>query len=143
MKRKPKDPLQALKPAKIPRKSRVPLTRADGTWSECRFWGFLRSGLRKMSQRWKPIYTALHRQRRKSQSDNPRLKWEFCCEQCLKWYPRKEVAVDHIEDCGSLKSFDDVAGFMERLFCEADKLRVLCKDCHTGRHGKGEQNGCE
>lgn len=43
-----------------------------------------------------------------------------------------------IHECGSLKSWQDMAVFAERLFCEADKLRVLCEQCHTARHLEGE-----
>lgn len=31
---------------------------------------------------------------------------------------------------GSLKEYDDLPGFVERLFTSVDKLRVLCKQCH-------------
>ncbi len=38
--------------------------------------------------------------------------------------------VDHLVECGSLRSFEDLSGFTERLFCGAEGLRVLCKPCH-------------
>ena len=38
--------------------------------------------------------------------------------------------------CGSLRSFDDVGGFVERLFCETDFLAVRCFRCHEERHKK-------
>lgn len=45
--------------------------------------------------------------------------------------------MDHIEPCGSLRSFDDVGGFVSRLFCEVEGLRVLCVGCHNARtHSK-------
>jgi hypothetical protein len=71
--------------------------------------------------------------RRKNQSDNKRLKFEYQCATCKAWRPGKDVEVDHIVPCGSLKSFDDLRGFTERLFCEADQLRVLCATCHALR----------
>lgn len=46
---------------------------------------------------------------------------------------RREIHVDHVIPCGSLKSLDDVRGFVERLFVEADGLRVLCEQCHAER----------
>lgn len=98
--------------------------------TEAAFWAFIRSGLRSKSQRWAPIYQCLKAARRKSQSSNPRLKWEFQCAITGKWFPRKEVEVDHIVPCGSLKSFADLPGFVERLFCEADGLRVVSKAAH-------------
>jgi len=49
----------------------------------------------------------------------------------------KEIQVDHVEPCGSLKTFEDLPGFVRRLFCEADGLQVLCKaNCHR-RKTKG------
>ena len=46
--------------------------------------------------------------------------------------------VDHVVDCGSLRCFEDMSGFAERLFCGAEGLRVLCKDCHHKKtHKKG------
>lgn len=112
----------------------IPRTRAGGEWTEAQFWSFLRSGLRKMSQRWPPLARlALEACKRESQSDNKRLKWEYQCVDCSGWFPRKHVQVDHIEPCGSLRRFEDIQGFVERLLCEPHGLRVLCEDCHNRR----------
>ena len=120
--------------------SRVPRTRAGAEWTEAAFWGFLRSGLRQLSRRWPPLVRlALNVNRRKSQSENKRLKWEFQCDHCSGWFARKNVDVDHIVACGSLKSFADLSVFAERLFCEADGLRVLCSDCHQKRTKKAKE----
>ena len=117
-----------------PKTNRVPKTRAGAEWTEAAFWGFIRSGLRQLSRRWPPLARhALNEARRKSQSENKRLKWEFLCDHCGDWLPRKRVQVDHIEPCGSLKSFADLSTFSERLFCEASGLRVLCVECHQKR----------
>ena len=116
------------------KKIRSPRTRAGGEMTESRFFGFLRSGLRQMSRRWPPLVRhAMVAARRKNQSENKRLKWEFQCATCKGWRPAKEVEVDHIVPCGSLKTFDDLRGFTERLFCESEGLRVLCKTCHQLR----------
>lgn len=118
-----------------PKTNRVPRIRAGGEWTEASFWSFIRSGLRNMSRRWPPIVRqVINANRRKSQSDNKRLKWEFRCDACEQWFPRKSVHVDHIVECGRLKSFEELATFAERLFCEADGLRVLCSKCHEKRH---------
>lgn len=122
------------KTSRKPKTLRVPRTRADGTWTEAGFFNFLRSGLRKLSQRWPVIRKIELEARRPSQSSNKLLKWEYQCAQCTLWFPRKQVQVDHIIDCGSLRSMADVTGFIERLFCERDGLRVLCSGCHTKRH---------
>lgn len=114
--------------------NRVPRTRAGEEWTEARFFSFIRSGLRQMSRRWPPIVRqAIHKARRPYKGPNKRQKWEVQCAACEAWYKAAEVQVDHIIPCGSLKSFSDLPGFAERLFCEADGLRVLCKPCHKKR----------
>ena len=117
-----------------PKTTRVPRTRATQTWTEAAFWQFLRSGLRRMSMRWPPIARdAIQAARRPYVGPNKRQKWEFQCSQCGLWNMRKNVQVDHIEECGTLKSWQDFATFAERLFCEVDGLRVLCSVCHKER----------
>jgi hypothetical protein len=120
-----------------PKTDRVPRTRAGSEWTEAAFWGFIRSGLRQMSRRWPPIVRQrINQNRRKSQSTNKRLKWEFRCDGCDGWFARKLVHVDHVVECGRLKSWEDLSVFAERLFCEVDGLRVLCSKCHEERHLK-------
>lgn len=110
---------------------RVQRTRAGGEWTEAAFWGFLRSNLRLASRKWPPLARlALERARRPSQSSNKRLKWEFQCADCGAWFPRKEVEVDHLVQCGSLSNWDEFRTFAERLFCETDGLSVRCEQCH-------------
>jgi len=46
--------------------------------------------------------------------------------------PTKKPEVDHIEPVGS-GSWD---GIIERMFCEADGLMVLCKECHKAKGNK-------
>ena len=117
-----------------PKTDRVPRTRAGGEWTEASFWSFIRSALRQSSRRWPPIARqALHAVRRPYRGPNARQKWEHLCADCGHWYAAKEIHVDHIEPCGTLKSFTDLAAFAERLFCEAEKLRVLCEECHEVR----------
>lgn len=93
-----------------------------------------------MSRRWPPLVRlAMKRQRRPNQSSNRRMKWEFQCQGCQRWFPGKLVEVDHIEPCGSLKSFEDLPGFASRLFCEVDGLQVLCDCCHSEKHSEVQQ----
>jgi len=121
-------------------KKRVARTRAGETMTEAQFWGFLRSNLRLAARKWAPRRHALMAARRESQSDNALLKWEFQCAACGGWFPKKEVEVDHIVPAGSLRSFDEIAGFVERLFCELDGLAVLCERCHHAKtHGSHEE----
>lgn len=114
-------------------KPRVAKTRNAGTLTEAAFFSWLRSQLRRSSMRWRPIYQALAMARRPSQSVNKRLKWEFQCAACKAWHARADVEVDHEPAVGSLRSFDDLPGFVERLFCEVDGLCVLCNACHHAK----------
>lgn len=50
-----------------------------------------------------------------------------------------DACVDHINPCGTLKSFEDVRGFVERLFCEAEGLRLLCEECHQKQTNQAQR----
>jgi hypothetical protein len=120
--------------ARKPKTNRVERTHAGGEWTSAGYWGFIRSGLRQMSRRWPPLARqAINAARRKYDGENKRQKWEYQCSTCKCWRNRKQVEVDHIVPCGSLKSLDDLPGFVERLFCEPEGLRVLCDACHALR----------
>lgn len=45
-----------------------------------------------------------------------------------------DVAVDHKEPCGSLKSVADIEPFVRRLIVGPEGLQVLCKaNCHAAK----------
>jgi len=98
-------------------------------WSTAKFWGFIRSGLRAKFTRWPPKYEVLAKAKRNCRTKG-RQKFEYQCKVCEEFFPQKNVEVDHIIPCGSLKSFDDLAGFVDRMFCSIKHLRVVCKPCH-------------
>ena len=107
------------------------------------FFVWLRSSLRKISQRHPPIYSALAAAKRPYTGDNPRQRVCFECAKCKGLFSSKQVAVDHRTDCGSLKSWDDVQGFMERLFCGEEGLDVLCSECHDKKSYMTKHNVSE
>lgn len=116
---------------KVPKRtSRVPKTRNNGTMTESAFWTFIRSALRNKSRYWKPITQAKMNARRPYSGPNKRQKFEYQCNSCKKWYAEKNINVDHIVPAGTLTCSADLAGFIERLFCEIDNLQVLCEKCH-------------
>jgi len=112
------------------KKERVPKTRCSGTMTESAFWSWIRSALRRRTVYWKPVSEVKKDARRDYKGENKRQKYEYQCTSCQNWFPDKEVEVDHKIPAGSLRSSDDLKGFVERLFCEKDGLRVLCKNCH-------------
>jgi hypothetical protein len=100
----------------------VEKTRNGGQWSEARYFSFIRSALRHAFTKWGPKHEA---KRLAKQAYN-----QYECAACREVFTNKEVEVDHIEGAGSLKTFDDLPGFVERMFCEVDGFQVLCKPCH-------------
>ena len=103
----------------------VEKTRNSNTWSEARYFGFIRSTLRAGFTRWGPKHEA------KKKAKVAYNAYE--CASCGETFTNKEVEVDHIVPAGSLKSFDDLPQFVERLFCEADGFQLLCKPCHQDK----------
>ena len=110
--------------------TKAPKTRCSGTMSESAFFSFIRSGLRQKSQRWKPIFDAKKLAQVPYDGTDKRTRFAYTCAICKGDFKGTETMVDHIVPCGSLKSFDELPAFVERLFCEVDGLRVLCKSCH-------------
>jgi hypothetical protein len=105
---------------------RVERTRCGGTWTEARYWSFIRSALRKASTRYPVKFEVLNEGRRRVYGKKH--KYEYQCNHCNKWFQRKEVSVDHIVPAGSLKRYADLPGFTERLFCEKDNMHAK-QDC--------------
>jgi 5-methylcytosine-specific restriction endonuclease McrA len=108
---------------------------ADGEWSRAKFHSFIKSGLRKMSQRWGP--------KNKVMRDAKISRGVYLCAGCGLHVPytvkdekssgRKHfVFVDHKDPIISpevgFTTWDD---FIERLFSDSDNLQVLCGDCHS------------
>ena len=110
--------------------------RNNNTMSEAAFWGMIRSTLRQKSRWWKPIAICLNNNKREYNGTNKRQKFEYQCNSCKKWKNRKLVAVDHIIPAGTLKCAEDLAGFIERLFCEVKGLQLLCNTCHDEKTKK-------
>ena len=111
-------------------KKAIDKPRNSGTMTESSFWSFIRSTLRQKSRFWRPVSQVRMEARRPYVGPNKRQKFEYQCCICKNHFPDKEVEVDHIIPCGSLKSGKDLEGFVERLFCEKGGLRLLCKPCH-------------
>ena len=103
---------------------------ADCGWTTSRYFSFIRSNLRRAWSKYPIKFAVKLAARRDNQSENKRLKYEYQCSECKGWFPDKEVEVDHVVPCGSLKSYEDLPGFVSRLFCSKDNLRVVCKPCH-------------
>lgn len=107
---------------------------------EFNFYIFLRQGLRSLTRKFPPIYECLAKAKRPAPPDAPpRQKVVYECNICNGLFPAKQVSVDHILDAGSLLSKEDITPFIERLFCGADGLQVLCKTCHDAKSLSSKQ----
>jgi hypothetical protein len=117
------------------KKSRVPKTRNSGTLTESQYFSKIRSALRNAFRYWKPMQIALEKASRPSQSINKKLKKEYQCANCKSWFKRTDIEIDHIEECGSLSSYDDIVPFIQRLAKEdVSAYQILCKNpCHRDK----------
>ena len=126
-----------MKKVKKPRKGAAPKTRNAGTWSESEYFSRIRSSLRRVFRYFKPMQLVLKKASRPSQSSNKKLKTEYQCAQCLHWFKREDVEIDHKIEAGSLKCYDDIVPFLKRLTSEnIDDYQILCKEDHLKKTKK-------
>lgn len=122
-----KTPIRGRKQAK---KGRVERTRNGGTWTDAQFRGKIRSALRRIDRFWIPKQQALKLVRFSWPGPRGR-KWGYPCAHCGGKFIRKNVEVDHIIPCGSLKTLEDIVAFIQRMFPEDPAAyQVLCLKCH-------------
>jgi 5-methylcytosine-specific restriction endonuclease McrA len=115
----------------VKRKATTVCSRNGGTMTESQYFSKIRSILRSGFRYWKPMQLTLEAASRPSQSLNKRIKKEYQCAKCKKWYKRADVEIDHKEECGSLSSYEDIVPFIQRLTKEnIDAYQILCKPCH-------------
>jgi 5-methylcytosine-specific restriction endonuclease McrA len=106
--------------------------RNGGRWTEARFTTFVRSALRAAFRKWPPKFDVLNaaKTERRINPISGKLAMHYLCAQCKKDFPAKLVQVDHIKPVVP-KNFTTWDDFVERLYCEAKHLQVLCKPCHS------------
>ena len=115
----------------VKRKATTVLSRNGNTMTESQYFSKIRSILRSGFRYWKPMQLALEAASRPSQSLNKRIKKEYQCNHCKKWYKRADVEIDHIEESGSLQKYEDIVPFIQRLTKEnISSYDILCKPCH-------------
>lgn len=114
--------------------SRKAKKETNKQWSESKFWQFIRSALRRAWMRFPKRYEALQKARREYKGENKRQKYEYQCNVCKEWFKATDVQVDHKIPAGSLKGYEDLPGFVERLFC--NELQIICKPDHKIKTAK-------
>lgn len=116
---------------------KAPKTKNNNTWTEARFSSFIKSLLRKGSMRWAPI------------NETKKAAWvergKYLCAGCKQVVPltlngKKNVFVDHVLPVVSVEEgFVSWDTYIDRLFCEADNLQVLCKSCHDSKSAEEKE----
>lgn len=107
--------------------------------SDARFKGWIISLLRKGSMRWPPYSEALNKAKttKKKNPKTGRIAQHFKCKGCKKDFPRKEVVVDHIKPVvDTIEGFVSWDTYIERMFCSAKGLQILCGTCHDIKSNK-------
>lgn len=110
------------------------------TFDDKKLFTWLRSALRSASRRYPTLYEALAAAKEPYLGDNPRQKFQYRCAMCHGAFSGKEVSIDHIIDCGSLQSWEDLQGFAQRLFCGVSGLQILCSSCHDCKTYSAKNN---
>lgn len=119
-----------------PKKQRVERTLASGTKTQAEFNTFIKSALRALSLKWKPLTDCIKKARRGYGL--------YECAKCHSIGPPslppppgkkdriKNIIADHIEPI-----VDPAVGFttwdevIKRMFVEEDGFQALCHACHT------------
>lgn len=103
-----------------------------GQWTRGKFDSYIKATLRKGTMRWPPKFAVLNAAKRGKliNPESGRLAEHYECEECHKLFPAKNVVVDHIDPIVPITGFISWDSVIERMFCEADGLQVLCKPCH-------------
>ena len=102
-------------------------------WTDGRRRSFVTSVIRGGFRRWPPRFDALKLAYRDVQINEAtgRSAKHYECNECHKLFPSKSVQVDHIRPVVEpLDGFISWDVFIERLFCDASNLQILCTDCH-------------
>lgn len=108
---------------------KTPPFGAYPTWTEARFWAFVRSALRKAHTNWPPAQEVMRQGRRTV--TGKRHKYEHECAECKEWFQEKYIEKDHLVPVGTLKTWEHLPEFVRKLFVSVDGYRKLCKPCHA------------
>ena len=101
------------------------------TWTDSKYYSFIRSALRKAWLKYPNRYKTLNEARLPHKIVR-RGKRCYCyeCKECGGEHLGSNVVVDHIDKCGKLLDYKDFPLFISNLFCGMEGLQVLCKPCH-------------
>lgn len=110
--------------------------RNNNQWTESRFHSFVKGGLRSISNRWPPKFAV-------KKASWLKRGFYMCAGYGIaphevpasfineKGKRENNIFCDHISPVvDTEEGFTSWDNLIERLFCEADGLQILCKVCH-------------
>lgn len=131
---------------------KVERIRNCGTMTEAGFRSWIISGLRKLTQRWKPKSECIKKAKQAAREiveNNPDKYPElfyrtgnvkrgiFLCASCKAVQEvgkrSSNCAADHIEEIIPLEGFSGWDSWIERAFVEEDGYQALCLNCHKAK----------
>lgn len=97
---------------------------------------FIRNGLRRLWLKWPPRYHTRNAAfvGKQVNKETGRIAKHYECAACHGKFPQTKIQVDHIERVGEIKDWTE---HIEKLFCSAKNLQILCDSCHAVKT-KGE-----
>ncbi len=102
-------------------------------WTDAKFKGWIVSLLRRGTMRWPPRNEVLNKAKTKKKTNikTGRMAQHYRCAGCQGEFPAKLVCADHVEPVvHPVHGFTTWDEYISRMFCSAENLQVLCKDCH-------------
>jgi 5-methylcytosine-specific restriction endonuclease McrA len=106
--------------------------------SKAEFYSWLRGGIRKSIWTRYPPRNEFKKSNMRNITEEDRLKYNFSklvkrvgtCEMCLDVFTGKELQVDHMIPAGSLNNENDIKGFIQRIACNPEDMRLVCSNCN-------------
>ena len=120
--------------------TKQPWQENPNIWTtEAKWWAWVRGGIRRGLWEKNPVklnYIKDNRFKaplgRKTKKNPEGMVWACECEICGKTKRQSLCQVDHKIEAGSLKSFEDLEGFITRLVAITDDdVQIACKSCHS------------
>lgn len=87
-------------------------------------------------RRWPQKYEALKKAGvgKKTNKRTGRQAEHFKCAECKEFFIARDVQIDHKDPVVDVYAgFIDWDTYIDRLYCEANNLQVLCKPCHKAK----------
>jgi hypothetical protein len=126
------------KAASAKAKALEPWEQCPDVWkTKAAFFQWVRGQMRRAWARHPVKVSYMHQHRKrvplgKKTVKNPQgLVWGCQCEHCKQEFKQTECEVDHIEQAGSFKDWQDLETWMVKLMhINWGSIRIVCKTCH-------------